>query len=199
MIELFTRPRGFFRNLQAHDPDWRRGLGLCAALGVVVFSGSVLMAREFDNQLSLPVQLVVGALLGAGLGFVLWLGLGAAILVLAGWEAKGWELAGWVCAPALAIMGVWGMLALLLPIPDSLPPRPPATDVSGLEAWLRLYQAAVQSAPIHRVMQVCVALCLPPMLWVLYGGLQAHAPHRALPTTAAIGAVALTVLIGWLT
>jgi hypothetical protein len=48
-------------------------------------------------------------------------------------------------------------------------------------------------------MQICVALCLPPMLWVLYGGLKALSPQRATLTTALIGGVALVMLVGWLT
>lgn len=199
MLELLLRPLGFFHSLRVYDPDWRKGLGLCMALGIVVFAGSILMARQFDNQFSLGMQLLIGTLLGMGLGVALWLGLGAVILLLAGWEAKGWELVGWVCVPAVALMLVWVALTLLMPIPNTLPPRPVATDVSGLAAWLAQYQATVQAAPIYRIMQICVALCLPPMLWVLYGGLKTLTPHRATPTTALIGGVALVILVGWLT
>lgn len=190
---------GFFENLRTCDPDWRKGLGWCMALGVLVFAGSVLMARQFDNQFSLAVQLTISTFLGMGLGFAVWLGLGTVILLLAGWEAKGWELAGWVCAPAVALMTVWVVLTLLIPIANTLPPRPVATDVSGLAAWLMQYQAAVEAAPIYRVMQVCVSLCLPLMLGVLYGGLKALTPQRATLTTTLTGSTALVMLVGWLT
>lgn len=208
LCPLIVQPQVFFQRL------YNRPVNLWSPLGMILSAGWLRYIAFFVWTRNLPPILPTGFLQRMSEeadGTRYWIGLGILGLLcwpliswgIYGWIIQGltrcrwraWQLAGWTHGPiaivGLIMIGVAGLMPAtghVIPYTQFLVLRSEESWMSQYQTWLEIYGQILREQAFLPIIFWLILVGSLWSLWLLYWGVKALAPTKAIITTAILAA-----------
>ena len=202
IVDVLTRPAGFFRALAAGDKVGG-AVWVVLLVSLVSAAASYFLGLPFREALTTAPFAAATPFLTAAAGFftpfITWLFYGLLVRVGAGMEAKPWAVAGYALAPQLVLSAALLVIALAFPI-EVTPINVDVSDAQAFDAANARVQREIASSVPGRAGQLTGYLGTFWWLALIFLGVRETAGQRqAVRATFLVGVVAVSFALGsWL-